>query len=216
MGSLDDKQAKKFKDARWSLMMNEIDCYHNNLVPMVVEQTSSGERAFDNQPRLLKERIVFPGTPVDDQIPNLIVAQLLHLESEDPTKTLQGDTRDESRSLLHDARAPRRSRRPWSTVRARLSMPLPRRRAQWSGSARSSDGTSFSLNPLPEGIASAGLFVLPARSSPTPHRHPNSIQHMSRRRRPVEDAGQRGRHEQGLAKDEPTHLPVVLVKKSTS
>ena len=54
------------------------------LVPMVVEQTSRGERAFDIYSRLLNERIIFLGTPVDDQIANLIVAQLLHLESEDP------------------------------------------------------------------------------------------------------------------------------------
>ena len=58
------------------------------LVPMVVEQTSRGERAFDIYSRLLKERIVFLGTPVDDQVANLIVAQLLHLESEDPEKDI--------------------------------------------------------------------------------------------------------------------------------
>ena len=56
------------------------------LIPMVVEQTSRGERAFDIYSRLLAERIVFLGTPVDDQIANLIIAQLLHLESEDPDK----------------------------------------------------------------------------------------------------------------------------------
>jgi ATP-dependent Clp protease protease subunit len=55
---------------------------------MVVEQTSRGERAFDIYSRLLKERIVFLGTPVDDQVANLIVAQLLHLESEDPDKDI--------------------------------------------------------------------------------------------------------------------------------
>ena len=54
------------------------------LIPMVVEQTSRGERAFDIYSRLLNERIIFLGTPVDDQIANLIVAQLIHLESEDP------------------------------------------------------------------------------------------------------------------------------------
>src|SRR3954466_1365556 len=58
------------------------------LVPMVVEQTSRGERAFDIYSRLLAERIVFLGTPVDDQIANLIIAQLLHLESEDPEKDI--------------------------------------------------------------------------------------------------------------------------------
>ena len=55
---------------------------------MVVEQTSRGERAFDIYSRLLNERIVFLGTPVDDQIANLIVAQLLHLESVDPDKDI--------------------------------------------------------------------------------------------------------------------------------
>jgi ATP-dependent Clp protease protease subunit len=55
---------------------------------MVVEQTSRGERAFDIYSRLLNERIVFLGTPVDDQIANLLVAQLLHLESEDPDKDI--------------------------------------------------------------------------------------------------------------------------------
>ena len=58
------------------------------LVPMVVEQSSRGERSFDIYSRLLNERIIFLGTPVDDQIANLIVAQLLHLESDDPDKDI--------------------------------------------------------------------------------------------------------------------------------
>ena len=58
------------------------------LIPMVIEQTSRGERSFDIYSRLLNERIIFLGTPVDDQISNLIVAQLLHLESEDPDKDI--------------------------------------------------------------------------------------------------------------------------------
>ncbi|HEX2071529.1 MAG TPA: ATP-dependent Clp protease proteolytic subunit, partial [Thermoleophilaceae bacterium] len=58
------------------------------LVPMVVEQTSRGERAFDIYSRLLNERIVFLGTPVTDEISNLIVAQLLHLQAEDPDKDI--------------------------------------------------------------------------------------------------------------------------------
>jgi ATP-dependent Clp protease protease subunit len=58
------------------------------LVPMVVEQTSRGERAFDIYSRLLNERIVFLGTPVTDEIANLIVAQLLHLQAEDPEKDI--------------------------------------------------------------------------------------------------------------------------------
>ncbi len=58
------------------------------LIPMVVEQTSRGERAFDIYSRLLNERIIFLGTPIDDQVANLVVAQLLHLESEDPDKDI--------------------------------------------------------------------------------------------------------------------------------
>ena len=58
------------------------------LVPMVVEQTSRGERAFDIYSRLLNERIVFLGTPITEDIANLIVAQLIHLESEDPDKDI--------------------------------------------------------------------------------------------------------------------------------
>jgi len=58
------------------------------LVPTVVEQTPRGERAFDIYSRLLKERIVFLGTPIDDTIANLIMAQLLHLEGEDPDKDI--------------------------------------------------------------------------------------------------------------------------------
>jgi ATP-dependent Clp protease protease subunit len=58
------------------------------LVPMVVEQTAKGERAFDIFSRLLKERIIFIGTPIDDEISNLIIAQMLFLESEDRTKDI--------------------------------------------------------------------------------------------------------------------------------
>jgi ATP-dependent Clp protease protease subunit len=58
------------------------------LVPMVVEQTSRGERAYDIYSRLLKDRIIFIGTPINDTIANLVVAQLLYLESEDPDKDI--------------------------------------------------------------------------------------------------------------------------------
>ena len=58
------------------------------LVPMVVEQTSRGERAFDIYSRLLKENIIFLGTPIDDQVANLIIAQMLFLASEDPEKDI--------------------------------------------------------------------------------------------------------------------------------
>ena len=59
---------------------------YDYLVPTVVEQTSRGERGYDIYSRLLKDRIVFLGTPIDDNVGNLIMAQLLHLESEDPDK----------------------------------------------------------------------------------------------------------------------------------
>jgi ATP-dependent Clp protease protease subunit len=65
--------------------MSELTDY---LVPVVVEQTSRGERSFDIYSRLLKERIVFLGTPIDDNVGNLIMAQLLHLESDDPEKDI--------------------------------------------------------------------------------------------------------------------------------
>jgi ATP-dependent Clp protease, protease subunit len=65
--------------------VNQIGDY---LVPVVVEQTARGERSFDIYSRLLKERIVFLGTPIDDNVGNLIMAQLLHLESEDPEKDI--------------------------------------------------------------------------------------------------------------------------------
>lgn len=58
------------------------------LIPMVVEQTNRGERAYDIYSRLLKERIIFLGTPIDDQIANLITAQLLHLEAEEPDREI--------------------------------------------------------------------------------------------------------------------------------
>jgi ATP-dependent Clp protease protease subunit len=60
----------------------------NPLVPMVIEQTSRGERSFDIYSRLLKDRIVMVGSVIDDQIANLVVAQLLHLESDDPDKDI--------------------------------------------------------------------------------------------------------------------------------
>ena len=60
-----------------------------NLVPMVVEQTARGERAYDIFSRLLKERIIFIGTPIDDDVSNLVVAQLLFLEKEDPDKDIE-------------------------------------------------------------------------------------------------------------------------------
>lgn len=61
---------------------------NNNLVPMVVEKTERGERAFDIYSRLLKDRIIFLGTPVNDQVASSIVAQILYLQAEDPDKDI--------------------------------------------------------------------------------------------------------------------------------
>src|SRR6516165_10455411 len=58
------------------------------MVPMVVEQTARGERAFDIYSRLLRENIIFIGTPIDDNVANLVIAQLLFLEAEDPEKDI--------------------------------------------------------------------------------------------------------------------------------
>jgi len=66
----------------------EIPSPSNMLVPMVVEQTSRGERAFDIYSRLLKENIIFLGTPIDDQVANLVIAQILFLAAEDPEKDI--------------------------------------------------------------------------------------------------------------------------------
>jgi ATP-dependent Clp protease protease subunit len=59
------------------------------LVPVVIQQDSRGERSFDIYSRLLRERVVFLGTPIDDEVANLVVAQMLHLEAEDPEKDIQ-------------------------------------------------------------------------------------------------------------------------------
>jgi ATP-dependent Clp protease protease subunit len=69
-------------------MGDPIDTYMNTLVPMVVEQTNRGERAYDIFSRLLKERIIFLTGPVDDMVASLITAQMLFLESENPTKDI--------------------------------------------------------------------------------------------------------------------------------
>lgn len=63
--------------------------YNSYLVPTVIEKTPMGERAFDIYSRLLKERIVFLGTPIDDTVANIIIAQLLFLEAEDPKKDIK-------------------------------------------------------------------------------------------------------------------------------
>jgi len=62
---------------------------NNYLIPMVIEQTSRGERSYDIYSRLLKERIIFLGTAIDDDVANVVMAQMLHLEAEDPEKDIQ-------------------------------------------------------------------------------------------------------------------------------
>ncbi|MFO6463625.1 ATP-dependent Clp protease proteolytic subunit [Jannaschia sp. KMU-145] len=69
-------------------MRDPVDHFQNNLVPMVVEQTSRGERAYDIFSRLLKERIIFINGPIHSGMTHLVVAQLLHLEAENPTKEI--------------------------------------------------------------------------------------------------------------------------------
>lgn len=69
-------------------MKDPIDTYMNTLVPMVVEQSNRGERAYDIYSRLLKERIIFVTGPIEDNVASLIVAQLLFLESENPKKEI--------------------------------------------------------------------------------------------------------------------------------
>ena len=69
-------------------MENRIEEQLNNLVPMVVEQSNRGERAYDSYSRLLKERIIFLVGPVNDNVATLITAQLLFLESENPKKEI--------------------------------------------------------------------------------------------------------------------------------
>ena len=85
------------------------------LVPMVIETTNRGERGMDIYSRLLKDRIIFIGTPIDDQVANVVMAQLLFLESEDPEKDIWlyinspgGVVYERPRHLRHDAvRRPR-------------------------------------------------------------------------------------------------------------
>ena len=67
-------------------MRDPVDTYMNYLVPMVVEQTNRGERAYDIYSRLLKERIIFITGPIEDGVATLVVAQLLFLEAENPKK----------------------------------------------------------------------------------------------------------------------------------
>ena len=80
-GWVSDRATGKRKDSR-KPMQNSV------LIPMVVEQNSRGERAYDIYSRLLKENIIFLGTPIDDNVANLIIAQILFLAAEDPERDI--------------------------------------------------------------------------------------------------------------------------------
>src|SRR6266536_4612986 len=87
------EQARRFRadqvgPLRGQTMRNPVETHMNYLVPMVVEQTNRGERAYDIYSRLLKERIIFITGPVEDGMSTLIVAQLLFLEAENPKKEI--------------------------------------------------------------------------------------------------------------------------------
>ena len=103
----------------------------NNVIPYVIEQSPRGERAMDIYSRLLKDRIIFLGTPVDDQVANAIMAQLLHLESEDPEQdinlyiNLSGGASRRARDLRH-----------YAVRQARHLDDRPRMAARWELPAR--------------------------------------------------------------------------------
>ena len=89
--------------------MNKIPEHLNTLIPMVVEQSSRGERAYDIYSRLLKERIVFLVGPINDNVASLVTAQLLFLQSEDPKKEISlfgfSDSKNNSCAVTNEATA---------------------------------------------------------------------------------------------------------------
>ena len=94
------------------------------LVPMVVEQDGRGERSFDIYSRLLRDRVIFVGSAIDDQVANLIVAQLIHLESDDPDKDISLYVNSPGGSIyaglaVYDAMSSATYRRPASGSRCR-------------------------------------------------------------------------------------------------
>src|SRR5438093_11369442 len=80
-------------------MRHQLPDLRMQLVPMVVEQTNRGERAYDIFSRLLKDSIIFIGTPIDDNIANLVIAQMLFLEAEDPDRDIQHYINSPGRSI---------------------------------------------------------------------------------------------------------------------
>src|ERR687895_239263 len=91
------------------------------LVPMVIEQTNRGERGYDIYSRLLKDRIIFLGTPIDDQIANVVVAQLIYLAGEDPDKRF---ALPHSRILIHQGSTGFRGAVPDVEIQARETLRL--------------------------------------------------------------------------------------------
>src|SRR5256884_4231831 len=83
------KSSRPTRNSGPPAVRSDMDRPSNLIIPSVIEQTSRAERSFDIYSRLLNERIIFLGTPIDDNVANLIVAQMIHLESEDPDKDIQ-------------------------------------------------------------------------------------------------------------------------------
>ena len=143
------------------------------LIPMVVEQTARGERSYDIYSRLLGERIVFLGQPVDDEIANLIVAQILHLEADDPDKDISlyinspgGVGLRGARDLRRDA--VREARRPDDLLRHRDvdGRPAPRRRRGGQADGAPATPRSSSTSPPAASRASRPTSTsTPERSS---------------------------------------------------
>ena len=126
---------------------------HNYLVPTVVEQTNRGERAYDLYSRLLKEHIIFLGTPIDDTIANLDCAQLLHLESENPDKDINiyinsarwrhhGAVRDLRHDAVHQARHQHHLLRAGRVGRGRAARRRHARASAWPCPTPASSCTS--------------------------------------------------------------------------
>ena len=160
------------------------------LIPMVIEQTSRGERSFDIYSRLLNERIIFLGTPIDDQIANLIVAQLLHLESRTPTRTSRSTSTRRAASCTRDSRSTTRCSSSSRTCRRSASAwRCPWARSSWPGNAGQAQRAPAFEDPHPPGL---GRLLGPAdghrdlRAGGNQHQAANGRDHVQGHRQPVE------------------------------
>ena len=142
----------------------------NYLVPTVVEQTNRGERAFDLYSRLLKEHIIFLGTPIDDTIANLVCAQLLHLESENPDKDINiyinspgGDITGAVRHLRHDAVHQARHHHDLLRARPRRPPPCCSPRARRASASPCRTPASCSTSPTGRGAGQATDIEIQAK-----------------------------------------------------